>query len=180
MKILVICLGNICRSPLAAAVLEAYVDKFEPELLCNLSFSSAGTYSHTQGRPVDPRSMKVAIMNQQFLPGVGKLLASHKAQTVSIEDIIESDYILVMDLNNMADIKSIIKNSQKSISNDHHHLTDRIHLFGNFINTNPKLKDVIIEDPWYGSPSDFENVYSQCHSAAKGFISYIKSKHFRT
>ena len=173
MQILFICLGNICRSPLAAAILEAYVRYHSPELSADLTICSAGTYSRTKGEPADPRSMHVATMNEHTLPGVSEILLSHRASPVTMVDIDASDYILVMDQSNLSKIHTIIKNSSID-ERTARALMKKVFLFGNFCKTHIHKGDpIIIEDPWYGSSSDFATVYNQCYLATKGFISHL-------
>ncbi|KAM0684082.1 acyl carrier protein [Mitosporidium daphniae] len=176
MNVLVLCLGNICRSPLAASMLEAYVKNNFPESAPQISFYSAGTYSHTKGQKADSRSIEVAVKNENIVPGVSSILSLHRARPVTIADITLCDYILVMDLSNLAKVRAIIEKNS-SDQNTVNALMKKVFLFGNFCKENfhdNEEDHIIIKDPWYGSSSDFDTVYHQCHLATKRFISYLR------
>jgi protein-tyrosine phosphatase len=95
MKILFVCLGNICRSPLAAAIFNHKVK--EQELDQVLFSDSCGTGNYHLGGAADDRSIAIARKN-----GVEIL---HVVRQIAAQDLTEFDYIIAMDKNNLANIR---------------------------------------------------------------------------
>lgn len=175
-KVAFICLGNICRSPLAWAIFQAYLSAHHPEISPSMiAVDSAGTASHTQGRPVDQRSLRVAKKYEKELPGVASLLTKHTAKLVTTAILASFDYILVMDHSNEADIRHLFK--RLKLAEDHKkEINDRVFLFGNFSQRKHTGDDIVIEDPWYGEEQDFDLAYKQCVASTAGFIAFLKEK----
>jgi protein-tyrosine phosphatase len=133
-KVLMVCLGNICRSPLAEGILAAKLpqDKFIVD--------SAGTGNYHIGRQPDQRSILVAQKN-------GIDITNQKARQFSSKDFDEFDYIYVMDSSNYDNVIDLAKNdAQKAkvamILN---------HLFPG--------ENVDVPDPYYGLQNGFDMVY---------------------
>ncbi|WP_395073732.1 low molecular weight protein-tyrosine-phosphatase [Flavobacterium sp.] len=132
-KILMVCLGNICRSPLAEAILRSKL----PE---NYIVDSVGTGNWHVGHPPDPRSMKIA--NQKGLD-----ISNLKGRQFSINDFSDFDHIYAMDNQNYKDIiglatTEVQKSKVKLILNE---------LFPN--------ENVDVPDPYFGLENGFEKVY---------------------
>lgn len=94
-KVLAVCLGNICRSPLAEGLIQRKAD----EAGLNWQVASAGTGNWHVGNPPDPRSRAVAKEN-------GLEISHQRAQTVTSTLMEEYDLILAMDRQNLTDLKS--------------------------------------------------------------------------
>lgn len=88
MKILFVCMGNICRSPTAEGVLRDYLRRHAPDL--DVELDSAGTHDYHVGEPPDPRSIAAAAWR-------GVDLASLRARQVAEDDFERFDLILAMD-----------------------------------------------------------------------------------
>jgi protein-tyrosine phosphatase len=136
MKILIVCLGNICRSPLAEGILQQKAK----ETGLNWIVESAGTNGYHTGEPPHQLSQKVALLN-------GIDISKQRSQKFTATDINNYDIIYAMANDVLVDIKRISGNTFNS---------KKVVLFLNeiFINQN---KDV--PDPWYGEEDGYHSVY---------------------
>jgi protein-tyrosine phosphatase len=146
MKILMVCLGNICRSPLAQGLLEAKIISNQ----LNWQVDSAGTGSWHIGDPPDVRSIKIARKN-------GIDITHQKARQFSIQDFENFDLILPMDQQNLEDILF------KARSEDHE---KKVKLILDF---HPSLMGKGVPDP-YWDDNGFEKVYQMLDEATEGII----------
>ncbi len=133
-KILMVCLGNICRSPLAEGILKSKIDSN------NVYVDSAGTGHWHIGKKPDPRSIEVAKKHQLDI-------TDQRARQFSKQDFDDFDYIFVMDNSNKKDILSIARNDSDK---------EKIHLILNEIFPNENMD---VPDPYYGGSEGFQNVY---------------------
>ena len=129
-----VCLGNICRSPLAHGILQSKL----PE--DNFYIDSAGTAAYHIGNQPDYRSIKVAKNN-------GIDLSTQSARQFKVSDFDTFDYIYAMDQSNYSNIVSLGRNESD---------INKVKLFLE-VNSSITYKDV--PDPYYGDLSDFENVF---------------------
>ena len=95
-RVLVVCLGNICRSPIGEGLIKHHAHR----LGLSVYVDSAGTSGWHQGEPADPRS--VDIMRQH-----GYDISSQRSRALIARDLHTFDHILVMDDQNLADVKSL-------------------------------------------------------------------------
>lgn len=149
MKILMVCLGNICRSPLAQAVME---QKAKAAGL-NVDVDSAGTAGYHIGKPADPRSIKVG---ERF----GYSLHQQRSRKVAISDFEQFDLILAMDQSNYDDLVDMAPS----------HLHHKIKLLLSF--SDNELLDV--PDPYYGDDAAFEEILSLIESGCDGVLNAIQ------
>ena len=133
-KILMVCLGNICRSPLAEGILKSKIDSN------NIFVDSAGTGHWHIGKKPDPRSIEVAKKHQLDI-------TDQRARQFSKQDFDDFDYIFVMDNSNKKDVLSIARNDSDK---------EKIHLMLNEIFPNENMD---VPDPYYGGSEGFQNVY---------------------
>jgi len=145
MKILMICLGNICRSPLAHGILEhlSYQKKLDWEI------DSCGTGSWHIGNAPDERSQQVALKN-------GVDISKQKARQINKADLEHYDLLITMDQNNYNTVKRMTSNEQ----------TEKIHLLLNFLN---KGMNQAVIDPYYDDAL-FESVFKQIYMACEAII----------
>ena len=154
-KVLFVCMGNICRSPSAEGV---FRDKVSAAGLSNrIYIDSAGTHAYHVGNPPDPRSQEAAIKRNFDL-------SAQRARKVEVSDFDEFDYIIAMDMSNEDDLQAICPTELK----------DKIHLFLKF-SSNTSKKEV--PDPYYGSGNGFEIVLDLIEDAADGFITHLQKDH---
>jgi protein-tyrosine phosphatase len=135
-KVLFVCLGNICRSPLAEGVFRQKTIKQGVNHLFYVD--SAGTASYHVGTLPDKRSMEVAVKNGFEL--------THKARAFSETDFSSFHYIVAMDKNNLNNIKRLMPDDTES----------KVLLMRHF---DVMAKDGEVPDPYYGDMKDFEHVY---------------------
>ncbi|NAW50312.1 low molecular weight phosphotyrosine protein phosphatase [Elizabethkingia argentiflava] len=133
MKILMVCLGNICRSPLAEGLLRAKLPSY-------ITVDSAGIIAMHQGEHPDPRSIKIAAMH-------GIDISKQCSRPIQSSDLEEFDRIYCMDFKNLKAVKAMDKDASQ------HH---KISLILEVLNDKDKLE---VPDPYWGNLEDFEKVY---------------------
>jgi len=138
-KILMVCLGNICRSPLAEGILRS-------KLSNNFIVDSAGTGGWHAGELPDKRSIEIAKKK-------GLDITNQRARKFTIKDFLEFDLIYAMDTSNLKDILQLAPNENAK---------RKVHLILNEIYPNEN-KDV--PDPYYGLNDGFEKVYNMLDEA---------------
>ena len=148
-RILFVCLGNICRSPLAEAIFQDKVGNLEMES------DSAGTAAYHIGENPDHRSVKVAQENNVPI--------NHKARKFVPEDLDRFDYIIAMDQNNYDDMVGIAgRDSDKLLL---------LRSFDPFANGN-----LNVPDPYYGGYEGFENIFDIISRSVDPFIIHIQNE----
>ena len=153
MRILFVCLGNICRSPTAEAVLRALAAREAPEL--PLEVDSAGTAAYHVGQPPDPRTRAAAARR-------GYDLSALRARTVEPGDFERFDLILAMDRENLQDLR------RRAPSHAH----ERLRLFLEFAPDAPED----VPDPYYGGPNGFEEVLDLVEAATRALLAHLRQR----
>lgn len=141
-KVLMVCLGNICRSPLAEGILKSKIDTEK------VFVDSAGTAAYHQGELPDPRSIEVA----------GKYnidLTYQRARKFVSGDFDKFDRIYAMDRSNYRNIISLARKGED---------VAKVSLILNEIYPG---EDLEVPDPYYGGPQGFENVYTMLDAACE-------------
>lgn len=134
-RILFVCMGNICRSPTAEAVMRKLIK--EQGLDEKISVDSAGTIGYHAGNPSDPRSRQAGERRGYVF--------DHLARAVTQRDFHTFDYILAMDEENMQDLQRMQPSGSKA----------ELSLFLSHCRT-ARCREV--PDPYYGGPNGFEDV----------------------
>jgi protein-tyrosine phosphatase len=149
MKILMVCLGNICRSPLAEGILLAKGKHL------NIEVDSAGTAGYHIGKQPDIRSIEIA--NKYAID-----LNQQRARQFSRADFDEFDIIYAMDTNNYAHLISLTSSEKER---------NKIRMILNEINPNAYQS---VPDPYYGGDNGFQDVYNMLDKACDKIIQDIE------
>lgn len=136
MRILFVCLGNICRSPTVEGVARHLAVREAPHL--GLDFDSAGTAGYHIGDPPDPRSQRAALARGYDISGL-------RARQASAEDFHRFDLLLAMDEDNLRDLKAIAPRGAAG----------RAQLF---LAGCTEAGCIAVPDPYYGDGQGFERV----------------------
>jgi len=139
-RILMVCLGNICRSPLAEGILKSKLN------LKSFIVDSAGTSAYHIGEPPDHRSIAIAKKK-------GIDISNQSARQFIASDFNDFDLIYAMDTENYQNICSLSKNKSDLV---------KVKLILNEINPS---KNLSVPDPYYGGNNGFENVYNMLDEA---------------
>jgi protein-tyrosine phosphatase len=150
MRILVFCMGNICRSP----VVEAVARKHLHAAGLNVEVASAGTENYHVGDRADPRAISSAR-------AAGYDLTAHRARQLDSTDFSRFDWLLAMDHVNL-------RAAQRACSPD---VTGKLELFLRFAG----LDDIDeVPDPYYGSSADFKRVIELAEAGSRGLIARLR------
>lgn len=141
-KILFVCLGNICRSPLAEGIMLHLKKKYD----LKIEVDSAGTAHYHIDEAPDPRTIANAKKN-------GVDLSFLRARQFSRDDFEKFDHIYVMDKNNLKNVLALTKseNERKKVSL--------------FLETLHPYKNLEVPDPYYGNEQTFEEVFQLVYKA---------------
>lgn len=148
-RILMVCLGNICRSPLAHGILESKLPADE------FYIDSAGTGNYHIGSSPDERSIKVAGQHSVDI-------SNQTCRQFQVSDFDHFDLIYVMDESNFSNIAKLARNPQD---------ISKVRLILN--SENQGLKEV--PDPYYGTHKDFEHVFNLLDKACETISKKIQS-----
>jgi protein-tyrosine phosphatase len=141
-KLLFVCLGNICRSPLAEAAFRAEAGRIGLDALAD----SAGTGGWHRGEPPDPRAIAAARRN-------GVDISRLRARQVRPEDFERFDHVIALDADNLADLRALRPaGSKASLSL----LLDHV----------PGREGEAVADPYYGGDGDFDITWNDVTEAA--------------
>lgn len=156
-KLLVVCMGNICRSPMAQVVLQTQVA--QEGLASKISIDSAGTHASGFGEKPDSRA-EAALLRRGH--EIGKI----RSRKVSAHDFSKFDLILAMDANNLAAMQQICPPDQ----------AHKLHLFLQF-GAAPTSADTAYEvpDPYYGNVAGFDRVLDLCEDGARQILAKISA-----
>ena len=151
-SVLFVCLGNICRSPLAEGVFRHTLDR--EGLADRFHVDSAGTGAWHVGESPDLRSMRTAASR-------GVTLGGH-ARQVRPEDLSRFDYIVAMDQSNLEDLQEL----QRGVGGE-----AALYLLREFDPEGGPGAEV--PDPYYGGPSGFDDVFDMVERSSEGLLRHI-------
>ena len=153
-RVLAVCTGNICRSPLVEYLLRDACD--DAGLAPRVEIASAGTTGYEVGNPIDPRAGAI-LENRDTDP------SAHRAQAITAQMLRESDLILALDDDHIAPLYRLAGSD-----------TDKIRMIRSF---DPEAGDDLgIRDPWYGSESDFDTAAEQIDAAIPGIVAFVRDE----
>lgn len=155
-RVLFVCLGNICRSPLAEGVFRDLLR--ERDLEHRFSVDSAGTGSWHVGEKPDRRMRTLATDK-------GLSIGDLRARQFVAADLDEFDHVLAMDKNNLHDILFLDRDESRS---------HKVRLFREF---DPEPGDFQVPDPYYGGDEGFENVYRIVRRTAESLLDRLVEEH---
>jgi len=151
-KVLFICMGNICRSPTAEGVFRFVVK--EAGLADKIEIDSVGTGSWHVGDPPDRRSQEAAARR-------GIDISHQRSRQISSDDILEFDYLVAMDRSNIDNLEHLVP-------------ADMTQKLSRFLEFAPKLNHSDVPDPYYGGVSGFDVVLDLIEEASKGLLAHIR------
>jgi protein-tyrosine phosphatase len=155
-SVLFVCLGNICRSPLAEAVFRDVVS--EAGLEARFRIDSAGTSGYHDGESPDARTTDVAARRGVTVEGTSR--------SIGPSDAHDFDYLIAMDGDNRRAVERLVSRTGA---------TPRVFLFREF---DPEADGALeVPDPYFGGPSGFEDVHDLVERSARGFLEYLVDLH---
>lgn len=155
-KVLFVCLGNICRSPMAEGIFNAKVKSLGLDQ--HLQSDSAGTSDYHIGELPDERTLSCAKRK-----GIAIL---HRGRQVHHTDFRDFSYIVAMDEHNLKNLNQLKEKTAFA--------TKEVYLMRNFVAGSTGLP---VPDPYYGGEKEFEEVYAILDEAMDGFLDHLKKAH---
>jgi protein-tyrosine phosphatase len=153
MKILMVCLGNICRSPLAEGILR---DKFKKRKIAAEVYSSGTSDFHLGERP-DPRTIEVAEEHHIDI-------RSHRGNQFTVGDFDKYDKIFTMDLSNFLNVLKLARNEKDR---------SKVEMILNVSNPGMNME---VTDPYFGGNNGFELVYRMLDQACEIIANSVETK----
>jgi protein-tyrosine phosphatase len=154
-RVLFVCMGNICRSPTAHGVFRSMVNEAGLDHL--IEIDSAGTHAYHVGNSPDRRAMATAASR-------GIDLSDLEARRVESEDFASFDYVIAMDQDNFLSLSEICPDE---------HIA-KIQLFMDFA---PQMRTREVPDPYYGGKAGFERVFDLVDAASRALLEDIRRRH---
>ncbi|MBU0622495.1 MAG: low molecular weight phosphotyrosine protein phosphatase [Gammaproteobacteria bacterium] len=154
-RVLFVCMGNICRSPTAEAVFRHIVE--QEGLAEHIHIDSAGTHDYHVGDAPDARTQRAAKQR-------GYDMSMLRGRQVEAEDFKRFDYVLAMDNLNLVMLERLRPTDAQS------------HL-GLFLDFAERHKEHEVPDPYHGGADGFERVLDMVEDAAGGLLRHIRQKH---
>ena len=156
MRLLFVCLGNICRSPTAEGTMRRLVS--EAGLEGELELDSAGTGAWHVGSPPDGRATAAARARGIVLEG--------RARQVAPTDFQDYDLVLAMDRANQRELRALARDSSEA---------SKVHLLTEFDPSIAEGEEVDVPDPYYGGEDGFEEVLDLVEASCEGLLEQIRA-----
>ncbi|NCX12813.1 MAG: low molecular weight phosphotyrosine protein phosphatase [Betaproteobacteria bacterium] len=153
-RVLFVCMGNICRSPMAEGVFRQMVRQAGLDEV--VSMESAGTHAFHAGESADKRAIAAAQKR-------GVDITAHRARSVDVNSFDQYDLILAMDWDNLSFLQ------QKSAKKIHH----KLQLLMRFASDH---ESATIPDPYYGGTQGFDTTYDYIQDACNGLLEVAKRR----
>jgi protein-tyrosine phosphatase len=159
LRLLFVCLGNICRSPTAEGVMRSLV--MEAGLQDSIELDSAGTGAWHVGSPPDGRAAATALARGTPLEG--------QARQVTPEDFDFYDLVVAMDSENMRALRALAPGSEERA---------KVRMLREFDPARAEQGDLDVPDPYYGGDGGFDQVYDLVQAACVGLLERIQAGEF--
>ncbi|VTR76397.1 putative low molecular weight protein-tyrosine-phosphatase [Cellulomonas hominis] len=162
-RVMTVCTGNICRSPMAEVVLRARLD--EAGLGDRVVVDSTGVSDEEHGNPIDRRA-------RAALAARGYPVPDRAARQVRASDLRERDLVLAMTASHARALRRIARDDEAA---------SRVVMFRTFDPAAPRVADVRdehlldVDDPWYGGPENFETCLDEIEAAADGVVDAVRA-----
>ncbi|MGZ8648834.1 MAG: low molecular weight protein-tyrosine-phosphatase [Solirubrobacteraceae bacterium] len=156
MRLLFVCMGNICRSPTAEGVMRRLVR--EAGLEDRITVDSAGTGGWHAGDPPDPRATDAAARRGVTVDGA--------ARQVRPGDFHDSDLVIAMDRENLRGLLAVAPDEAAS---------EKIRLLREFDPSSAGAPDLDVPDPYYGGARGFETVLDMVEAACRGLLDELRA-----
>lgn len=162
-RVMTVCTGNICRSPMAEVVLRARIEAVGLGDL--VVVDSRGTSDEEHGNPIDRRARAALTARGYAVPG-------HTARQARVSDLRENDLVLAMTAGHARALRRL----------GGAELADRVVLYRTFDPAAPVLPPggpehlLDVDDPWYGGPDDFERCLDEIEAAADGVVAFVRER----
>jgi protein-tyrosine phosphatase len=155
MRLLFVCMGNICRSPTAEGVMRHLAE--QAGVADRVELDSAGTGAWHAGNPPDARATEAARRRGIALAGAARQIAP--------EDFDRFDLILCADRANLRDVRALAPDAQAA---------EKVRLLREFDASSAGAPDLDVPDPYYGGPDGFEVVLDQVEAACRGLLDRVR------
>jgi len=162
LRVMMVCTGNICRSPMAEIVLRARLSG--AGLDDRVVVDSTGISSEEHGNPLDRRA-RTALARRGY---TGDDVVEHRARRVQPEEVGERDLVLAMTAHHAATLRRLAPGAAV-----------RVRMFRSFDPAAPAPRrdsDLDVADPWYGGPEDFELCLDEVESAVAGLLADLRRR----
>jgi protein-tyrosine phosphatase len=156
MRILFVCMGNICRSPTAEAVMRGLLRAEGLEHAVTLD--SAGTGGWHAGAPPDARAVAAARSRGIVVEGA--------ARQVTVQDFDDFDLLLVMDRDNERELRAVAPDGEARA---------KVRLLREFDPAAVAAGDLDVPDPYYGGPNGFDRVLDLVEAACRGLLDEVRA-----
>lgn len=162
-RVMTVCTGNICRSPMAEVVLRARLD--EAGLGDRVVVDSTGVSDEEHGNPVDRRARAALAARGYDVP-------AREARQVRPADLAERDLVLAMTASHARALRRLAGDPDAA---------GRVVMFRTFDPAAPRLDDqrdehlLDVDDPWYGGPENFEHCLDEIEAAAGGVVDAVRA-----
>ena len=160
-RIIVVCTGNICRSPMGEFILRELLE--EAGLGDRVEVDSAGTSAWEVGNPADRRTLEVLRRNGH--PDVGG--ADHVARQFEHTWLDDRDLVLAADAGHLDDLRRMASTQEQR---------SRIRLFREFDPEAVAAGELDMDDPWYGDGAAFDQTYAEVTAAAAGVVEHVRAE----
>jgi protein-tyrosine phosphatase len=172
-RVMTVCTGNICRSPMAEVVLR---DRFGAAGLAEqVIVDSSGVSDEEQGRPMDRRAVAVLEAHGYDLAALAGPSGSHRARQVRPSDLASRDLVLAMTVLHTRALHRLERSADTG--------NGVVRLYRTFDDAAPRVDAdgadgyrLDIDDPWYGDREDFESCLAQLEAGGDGVVSYVEGE----